>query len=363
MASIRVNAEEDLASAPMLQGSERAMPTIARDCRGAKEVIHLAAEELADLLTGASLPKSLANFFRAPCSVPLRQRLEGSDGRELLVMPVHSDEYAGIKTLTIIPDNAGTERSVISGLFTLFDFRTGAALATIDASELTGRRTAAVSALAACRLARRNASHLTILGAGHLPPYLAAAYAEVRPLERVTLWARNAARATAVAGRIRESLGSIDVQVCSDLRTAVQSGDVVVAATRSTEPLIRGDWLRPGVHVDLIGGYRPDMREIDDAGIVSGRIYVDDREAALEEAGDLVDPLKRGVIQPTAILGDLSDLVSRPRVERAEADITIFKSVGTARADLGTAIAAWERRVTRGAKELSQPPSEAAKHI
>lgn len=347
------NAKVDVASAPMLQGSETGMPLNPDDVRRGGG-LHFAAGDLALLLAGADLPESLATCFRTASNVPLRQRLESSGGRELLVMPVVSDCYAGVKMLTVMPHNAGTDRLVISGLFTLFDFRTGVTLATMDAGELTGWRTAAVSALAASRLAPRDASHLTILGAGHLPPYLAAAHAQVRPLRRITLWARNAARAAIVADRIRESLGGIDVQVHADLKAAVQSGDVVLAATRSTEPLIQGEWLRPGVHVDLIGGYRPDMREIDDAGIAQGLIFVDDRGAALREAGDLVDPLHRGVIKPAAILGDLSDLVSGRRVERNETDITIFKSVGTARADLAIAITAWERHGALGANRLEE---------
>ncbi len=307
-------------------------------------ILHLTAADVARVLTGAKLLENLSDFFLGQSRAPLRQRLDWTDGAELLVMPVVSDDYAGIKMLTVNPGNAGTERPVISGLFALADFRTGEVLATMDAGELTGWRTAAVSALAAAKLARQDASHLAILGAGHLCTYIAAAHAEARQLERITLWARDAAKAHLAARRLRHRLVDIDIEVCCDLQVTVQAADIVVAATRATEPLIRGRWLRPGTHVDLIGGYRPDMRELDDEGIASGSIYVDDDQAALHEAGDLIDPLRTGAITPSSILGDLASLASLTTGRRAESEITIFKSVGTARADLATAITVWQRR-------------------
>lgn len=308
-------------------------------------ILHLAAADVARVLAGARLLESLSDFFLGQSHAPLRQRLDWTGGTELLVMPVVSDGYAGIKMLTVNPGNAGTERPVISGLFTLADFRTGEVLATMDAGELTGWRTAAVSALAAARLARQDASHLAILGAGHLCTYIAAAHAEARQLKRITLWARDTAKAHLAAQRLRHRLIDIDIDidVCCDLQLAVQAADIVVAATRATQPLIQGRWLRPGTHVDLIGGYRPDMRELDDEGIASGPVYVDD-QAALHEAGDLIDPLQTGAITPASIRGDLASLASLTTGRCTESEITIFKSVGTARADLATAITVWQRR-------------------
>ncbi len=308
------------------------------------EILHLTAADVSRVLTGARLLESLSDFFLGQSHAPLRQRLDWTGGAELLVMPAVSDDYAGIKMLTVNSGNAGTERPVISGLFTLADFRTGEVLATMDAGELTGWRTAAVSALAAAKLARRDAAHLAILGAGHLCTYIAAAHAEARQLERITLWARDPAKAHLAARRLRHRLVDIDIEVCCDLQLTVQAADIVVTATRATAPLIRGRWLRPGTHVDLIGGYRPDMRELDDEGIASGSIYVDDDQAALHEAGDLIDPLRMGAITPAAILGDLASLASLTTGRHTESEITIFKSVGTARADLATAITVWQRR-------------------
>ncbi|MGU3316940.1 hypothetical protein ACLBWH_15445 [Sphingomonas sp. M6A6_1c] len=307
-------------------------------------ISHLTAADVARVLTGAKLLDRLSDFFLAQSRAPLRQRLDWTGGAELLVMPVISDDYAGIKMLTVNPGNAGTERPVISGLFTLADFRTGEVLATMDAGELTGWRTAAVSALAAAKLARQDASHLAILGAGHLCTYIAAAHAEARQLKRITLWARDAAKAHLAARRLRDRLADIDIDVCCDLQLAVQAADIVVAATRATEPLIRGRWLRPGMHIDLIGGYRPDMRELDDEGIASGPIYVDDDQAALHEAGDLIHPLRTGAITLASIRGDLANLASLTTGRCTKSEITIFKSVGTARADLATAITVWQRR-------------------
>lgn len=305
--------------------------------------IHFEGAFLAQLLSELDLRACLSKMFAQTPPTPTRQRLDASRSREILVMPAHRDKFAGVKVLTVIPENADTERPIISGLFLLFDFETGAPLATMDAGELTGWRTAAVSALAANALARTDATRLTILGAGHLVPYLAAAHARVRPIERVTIWARRRDQAERAAEIVQEKLGKVEVRVCRDLRIAVEDSDLVSAATRSLTPIIRGDWLHSGAHLDLVGGYRPDMRELDDAGIQSGRIFVDTREGVLAEAGDLIDPIERGIITEDAIAGDLSALVSGEARRETADEITIFKSVGTGLADLALAVAAWQQ--------------------
>ena len=307
-------------------------------------IVHLGRRDLSALLDRAPLVDELFRAFAQRPANPLRQRLDASGGRELLVMPAVSDGYAGIKTLTVMPANAERGRPVISGLFTLFDFGTGAPLATFDAGELTARRTAAVSAAAASRLARGDASRLLMLGAGHLVPYLAAAHAAVRPVARIEVWARNRDRAHEAAARIRALRPDLDVAVATELEAAVRAADIVSVATRATAPVLRGRWLPPGAHVDLVGGYRPDMREIDDDGIANCRLFADARDAALSEAGDLIDPIARGVIRASSLLGDLSDLATGACGRTSGGEITLFKSVGTAAADLATAVCAWKRR-------------------
>ncbi|MBA2933550.1 ornithine cyclodeaminase family protein [Sphingomonas sp. CGMCC 1.13654] len=305
--------------------------------------VHLDREALVGLLAQGDLNRRVARAFVQPAAVPVRQRLDASRRRELLVMPAYSGRFAGVKILTVVPENVTIDEPVISGLFLLFDFESGAPLATMDAGELTAWRTAAVSAIAADALAKPDATRLTVLGSGHLAPYLAAAHARIRPIEHIAIWARRPDQAERVASSVREDLGGVPVEVCTDIERAVRSADLVSAATRATAPLIRGEWLAPGVHVDLVGGYRPDMREIDDHGITRGPIFVDSIEGALAEAGDLIDPIERGVLAREAIAGDLAALISGRAGRGSANEITIFKSVGTALADLAAAVAAWER--------------------
>lgn len=309
---------------------------------------HFGALEIARSLNGTALSEAILAAFRMRPTSSVRQRLDAPQGRELLVMPAIFGRYAGCKTLVIVPANAGTSLPTITGLFTLFDFETGKCLATIDASALTACRTSAVSAAASSILSRPDSSYLTLLGAGHLAPYLAKAHAAVRPIRHLTIWARNPQQARAVAHQLNNELPDVAISVQSSLEQAVRSADILTAATRSTSPLIRGDWLRAGVHVDLVGGYRPDMREIDDAGICKGQIFVDNRDSVLKEAGDIINPIDRGIISPCSIVGDLAEMASGDVGRQSKSDVTIFKSVGVALADIVAAIVAWESHLDRG---------------
>ncbi len=192
-----------------------------------------------------------------------------------------------------------------------------------------------------------------MLGAGHLVPYLAAAHADIRPITHIEVWARNRESAFRAVSLIRKLRPGVHVAVATNIEAAVRSADIVSAATRATAPIIHGRWLRPGTHLDLVGGYRPDMRELDDEGIGKCRIFVDVLEAVLEEAGDLIDPIARGIICRSSILGELADLAAGSSVRTSRDEITLFKSVGTAIADLATAVSAWkeEGRVNRAAGE------------
>jgi ornithine cyclodeaminase len=308
-------------------------------------MIHFDGADLQRKLEFGSLVARMADTMRLAPRAPVRQRLADMQGREFLAMPAMLGDYAGLKSLTIVPDNRGTARPVISGLFTLFSLRTGEPLATVDAAELTARRTSAISATAASYLARADARRLLVLGAGHLAPYMAAAIACVRPLGSIRIWARNPEAARTAAAKAATLLEGCDlplVEVASDLEAAVRASDIISSATSATAPLILGGWLRPGTHVDLVGSYRPDMREIDDAGITRSSIFVDDRAAVLAEAGDLIDPIRRGIIAADDIAGDLTSLCLQETGRRSDREITLFKSVGTAIADLVAAVHAWE---------------------
>jgi len=217
----------------------------------------------------------------------------------------------------------------------LLDAETGAPTALLDGTALTLRRTAAASALAADLLARPDSAVHLMVGTGALAPHLIAAHAALRPIRETRIWGRDPQKAAALAARLA-AIGISAIAV-ADLAEAARTADIVTCATLAAKPLIRGEWLRPGTHVDLVGGYTPQMREADDAAVRRARIYID-TEAVLQEAGDIVQPLRTGVLAREAIVGDLFALARGECPGRRDpAEITLFKSVGTALEDLAAA--------------------------
>ncbi len=303
------------------------------------------AEELGRILRYPALVDALAEGFRADITVPVRHHhtlpQPGADAT-LLLMPAWTESgqrFLGCKIVTVFPDNARAKLPSVYGQYLLMSGDTGEPLALIEGRTLTAWRTACASALAARYLARQDASHLVLIGAGALAPHLVRAHAAVRPIKRVTIWNRTSANAVALGFKLAEEGFVADV---SDDLAAVRDADIVSCATLSSEPLVRGDWLKPGTHVDLVGGFTPKMREADDAALRRARVFVDTRGGALKEAGDLVDPLARGVIKESDVQGDLFDLCRGKTTGRGSAEeITLFKSVGTAIEDLAAAMLVW----------------------
>jgi len=211
----------------------------------------------------------------------------------------------------------------------------------VDGEELTARRTAGASALAAIHLARSNARHLVMVGAGRQSCGLIDAHLSVRALDRVTLWSRTAAHAAQAAADCAKD--GLPVRTTTDLESAVRETDIVSCATLSTAPLVCGAWLRPGTHVDLVGAFRASMRETDDMVLQrADLIVVDDRAAALAEGGDVVQALQSGAIVPADIAGDLRDMVRGSIAGRTDSEqITVFKSVGFALEDFAVANAVY----------------------
>ena len=221
------------------------------------------------------------------------------------------------------------------GTYLLLDAATGMPVALLDGTALTLRRTAAASALAAGFLARPDSAVHLMVGTGALAPHLAAAHRAVRPIRETRIWGRDPKKAAALAARLANS--GIAAAPVSGLEEAVAAADIITCATLAREPLIRGAWLRPGTHLDLVGGYTPDMREADDEAISRARVYID-TDAALREAGDIVQPLRSGHLARERIVGDLFDLVRGICPGRRDpAEITLFKSVGSALEDLAAA--------------------------
>lgn len=284
---------------------------------------------------------ALREAFVAGAEVPLRHRhaVAGGDGT-LLLMPSWQGKAAmGVKLVTVFPGNGALGLNSVFSTYLLCDGATGQHLAVIDGNEITGRRTAAASALAGDYLARRDAETLLIVGAGHIAGMMAQAWSAVRGIRRVMVWNVRAARAEALAASLRaEGFDAVSVE---DLEGAVRMADIVSCATLASEPIVKGAWLRPGTHLDLIGGYRPDMREADDAAVKRARVFID-TEAALAEAGDLTQPIGAGVIVRNDIVGDLAALCRGSVGGRsADGEITLFKSVGSAIEDLAAAALVW----------------------
>ena len=292
------------------------------------------------------LIERLADAFRAESTVPLRHHhridVPSAAAGTLLLMPawILGGQLA-IKLVTVFPDNRLRSLPTVLAAVMLLSAETGAALALVAGRALTVRRTAAASALAARYLARADAAHLVMVGTGALAPALIAAHATIRPIRRVSVWGRDPAKARALAARL--DLPGIAIAPTDDLAGAVRQADIVSCATLAQDPLIQGDWLAPGAHLDLVGGFTPSMREADDGAIRRAAVFVDTRAGATKEAGDIVQPLASGVLTVDAIRGDLYDL-ARGRVpgRTSRDEITLFKSVGSALEDLAAAQLAFE---------------------
>ena len=296
------------------------------------------APEVHAALPWIALARTLeAAFVAGHTEAPLRHAHRLADDGTLLLMPAWSDTALGVKVVTVMPAAATHGAGTVQASYLLLDRATGVPRALIDGEVLTLRRTAAVSALAARRLARPGATRLLLVGAGRLAPWMARAHVALQPaLREVRVWTRRSEAAAATAAALRAE--GIEAQSARELEAEVRAADIVCCATTSTVPLLRGAWLAPGTHLDLVGGFRPDMREADDAAIARARVVVDTRAGALAEAGDLVQAIGRGVITASHVVADLAELLAGRAVGRCSDDeVTLFKSVGSALADLATA--------------------------
>jgi ornithine cyclodeaminase/alanine dehydrogenase-like protein (mu-crystallin family) len=293
------------------------------------------------------LMDALAQAHRGPKPLVGRASLDGAEGPECqryIDMPAWLPGVAmGSKLVTVMPgnpDHAGLP--AVQALYALFDGRNGSPLAVIDGTALTYRKTAADSALGSRLLSRSDAEVLLMVGAGGLAPYLIAAHIAARPsLNRVLVWNRRMDKAEALARSVAAT--GIAASAC-ELEPAVRDADIVSSATASAAPLIAGRWLKPGAHLDLVGSFAPEMRECDDACVRRARLFVDSRWFAIDQTGDLGDPIRRGIIARDSIEADLFELCGRSHpIERQPDDITLFKNSGGAHLDLFTALHIWSR--------------------
>ena len=243
----------------------------------------------------------------------------------------------GVKLITVFPANAGGDLPSIQAVYMLFDGENGRPLASLDGTELTYWKTAADSALGTRFLAREDVGSLCMIGAGAQAPHLIRAHCSVRPsIERVAIWNRTHAKAEALAAA--SPVEGVRFEATRDIEAACRGADIISAATAAEAPLVHGRWLRPGQHLDLVGGYKPEMREADTEAFERARVFVDARETTVGICGDLLEPMKEGRFGVDRIEGDLFDLcrAGLPRPRAAE-DITLFKNGGGGHLDLMTA--------------------------
>jgi ornithine cyclodeaminase len=253
------------------------------------------------------------------------------------------DRCFGIKIANVFPGNPARNLASVQGAYLLFDGQTGETLCGMDGAMLTLRKTAANSAAAADWLARKDAATLCMVGAGALAPHLVEAHCAVRPISKVLWWNRSRDALYRAITSVRPLLPHVAIEVTTDLAAAVARADIVSAATMAQEPLIQGAWLKEGAHLDLVGGYRPDMREADDDCLKrAARIYVDAHFTTLEVAGDLTQPIASGLLDPASVI-DMEQVARGQKAKRtSDSEITWFKSGGGGHEDLATAWAVYQ---------------------
>ena len=259
---------------------------------------------------------------------------------QLLVSPAWQDQAAlGVKLASIFPQNAERQLPREHGLYLLFDPHTGQPQAVLDAVALTPLKTAADSALAARLLANSDVEQLLLVGSGPVARALLQAHLLANPsIGRVKVWSRQLRQAQLLVTDLQAQLG-VDIQAVTDLADTVSQSQIICCATPATAPLIHGEWLQPGCHVDLVGSYTLQMREADSDVMRRGRIFVDSRELTIKHCGDLAEPIREGVISATDIIGDLFQLCQARENGSAigrltTEDITVYKNAGGPHLDL-----------------------------
>ena len=298
-------------------------------------------KNVASSLQYGILIETLREAFSSKITAPERvqhtiENKNGSDATLLLMPAWKMGEHIGIKIVSVFPENTTQNMSAVHANYFLMNANNGKPIAIMDGTELTLRRTACASALAADYLAKKNADTLLMIGTGNLAPHMIRAHCVVRDYSRILIWGRNEEKAE----RLALSLDIKDKEIVAknDLKEALNVADVISCATLSQRPLILGDWIKPGQHLDLVGAFTPDMAEADSKAIAMSKIVVDTYEGALSESGELINALKEGCIQKKHILSDLRQLVMEEKNIRNDSnDITLFKSVGTALEDLAAA--------------------------
>ena len=297
---------------------------------------YISADEIARLVSYKDIVEALREGFRAEIETPVRHHHETGPATTLLLMPAWGADFTGLKTVTVKTDNAALGVPTVQGAYLLIDNKTGTPVCMMDGTELTRRRTAAAAALASDYLSRKDSSTLLIVGAGALALHFVMAHAAVRPIKTVLIYNRTPEK----SHRLMQELHAdgFAAEIVTDLEAAMGRADIISGITSSNAAIIKGAWLKPGTHVDLAGAFKPTMREVDGDTVAAARVYVDTREGALAEAGDLIQARDEGLFDFKDVQGDLFELCrGKVLARKTEAEVTLFKSCGTALEDLAAA--------------------------
>ncbi len=288
------------------------------------------------------------HFSRKEIIVPMRHHHDFPNPQAnvdstLLLMPAwNPGREAGVKIITTSPENGKYGLPSVQGTYVYMDSVNGKIKAILEAKALTTKRTAAASALASSYLSKEDSSSLLMIGTGALATDLILAHASIRPLKDVFVWGRNLAKAEMICNQLEDH--EFEISAVKTIEEIIPKVDIVSCATLSKTPLVFGKYLNPGQHIDLVGSYKPDMREADDEAIKRSRIYIDTFPAAIKESGDIAIPLEKGLIKEDDIQADLFDLCSSSNPGRQNPEeITLFKSVGHALEDLVAATYYYEK--------------------
>ena len=295
-------------------------------------------EKTENTLNYPDLIEEIRQGFINPPEVPSRLHYHfdnpvNNTENTLLFMPAWKiGKNIGVKLLTVAPQNQQYNLGSIQGIYILFNAITGVTEAIIDAKTLTNWRTACTSALASMFLSREDSETLLMVGTGDLAPYLVKAHASIRSIKNVLIWGRNRSK----ANQLKESLSNdkFSVKTVESIQEGIDKADIISCATLSSNPLIKGGLLKQGQHLDMVGAFKPTLREADDEVLKRADIYVDHLEIAVIETGDLAIPIREGNLKITDIKGDLFELCKKETEGRIDMNtITMFKSVGHALED------------------------------
>ncbi|MGB2376720.1 MAG: ornithine cyclodeaminase family protein [Luminiphilus sp.] len=301
-----------------------------------KTKLRILGPELTEHLNWADAVEALRRGHTFPRATVSDMLIPMADGELLTRSAVIPGLGAGTKSVTIRPDNPALlpPAPSVQGLFTLFDEGRGHPVGLIDGALLTFWKTVADSLLGASYLAPNDAKSLAVIGTGPIAKGLLEGYVTFYPdLTDIRIWGRTQERAQAIADEV-----TFPLEVCDTAEDAIRGADIVTSATASKSPVIKGDWVKPGAHVDLVGAHAPDMREGDDALISHSSVFVDSRETVLEHIGELRIPISQKVISLADVKGDLYDLVMADSHQRGDDEITVFKNGGGAHLDVMMAL-------------------------